>query len=98
MTPRDRVIRREELASFLREVEKDRVAVEHGRVTVDDRRSLRVGIDRQESRRELLPLPGVDRYQLIIKTRFLKEQGDLRRVGRGVIIEFDHRAPPFAEA
>ena len=56
------VFSRQEPAGLLGEVEQDGVAVEHGGVAVDDRRHLAVRVDRQERRRVLLALAGVDRH------------------------------------
>ena len=81
---------RQELAGLLGEIEQDRVAVEDGRVAVDDRRHLGVGIDRQELRRVLLALAGVDRHQLVGQRHLLQAERDLGRVRREVVVELDH--------
>src|ERR1700729_2520587 len=56
-------LRRQELAGLLGEIEQDRVGVEHGDVTVNDRRYLRVGIDRKKFRSVLIALAGIDRMR-----------------------------------
>ena len=58
----------QELAGFLGEVEQDRVAVEHDRVTVDDCGHLGVRIDRQILRLMLLTFTRVDRDRVVRKS------------------------------
>ena len=83
---------------FSAEVEQDRVAVEDRGVAVDDGRDLGVGIDGEEGRRVLLALARVDGNELVGQAHFLQAQGHFSRVGREVVIEFDHDVGPAVAA
>jgi putative transposase len=72
------------------EIEQDRVAVEHDRITVDDGGHLGVRIDRQILRLMLLAFTRVDRNRLVGKSGFLEEERHLGRVGRAAVIELQH--------
>lgn len=85
---------RQELAGFLGEIQQNRVAVEHDRVAVGDRRRLRVRIDRLVRIAVLLALAGIDGHELVRHAGLLEEQRDLGRVRRRVIEEAEHRLGP----
>ena len=82
--------RRQELAGLLRQVQQDRVAVEHGRRAVHDHRHLGVRVQRRERRQVLLALARVDRDGLVGQGGLFEEERDLHRVGGEGVVELEH--------
>ena len=83
----------QELATFLGQVQQDRVAVEERDVAVDESRHLAVGIDGPERRGVLLAGLGVDGDGRVGQARLLEEQGDLHGIRCGVEIELHGVSP-----
>ncbi|MNF63029.1 hypothetical protein D3C84_447200 [compost metagenome] len=79
---------RQEALMFLREVQQDRLGVEHGGVAIDQRWHFGVRVDRQEGWLVLLALEGVDADQFVRRLQFFEQQGDFHRVWRRVEKEF----------
>jgi hypothetical protein len=65
---------------------------------VHDRRDLVVGRDLQELGIELVALADVDRLDRVLESRLLEEHRDLVAVGRGPVVEVDHRGISEAKA
>jgi len=81
---------RQEVPGLLGEVEKDRVAVEHGGVAVCDHWNLGVRVERRESRRVLFALARVHGYCLVRQATFPQEQRHLHGVRRERVVELQH--------
>jgi len=83
-------VRREKLARLLREIQQDRIAVEHHGLAIYDHRDLGIGVEGLECGIVLLALAGVDRQHFVLESGLFEEKGNLHRVGGGGVIEPDH--------
>ena len=73
---------------FVCQVQQDRLRVEYRGVAIDQGRHLGVRVDRQESRKVLFALEGIDADQFIRRLQFFEQQGDFHRIRRRVEKEF----------
>src|SRR5690348_559888 len=94
-------IGRDELAGLAREVNEDRAGFEHAerctaahRMMIHDRRHLVVGRDGKVIGLELVALADVHRPDRVRQPGLFEEQRDLVSVGRGPVVEVDHRKIP----
>jgi hypothetical protein len=90
---------RQELAGPLGEIKQDRAGLEDahgraaaGRILVEHRRHAVVGRDAEKIGLELLAFADVDAVKLVRKSGFLEKHRHFVAVGRGPIVELDHRA------
>ncbi|MNR16710.1 hypothetical protein D3C85_1333290 [compost metagenome] len=89
---------RDETAGLLGEIEQDGAGLEQRqrraaicRLVVDNGGDAIVRRDLQEVRLELFVLADIDRVDAIGQSGLLEEQADLVAVGRGPVVQVDHR-------
>jgi hypothetical protein len=95
-------IARQELTRLLGEIEQHGAGLEHrdrlaaaGRCAIDQRRNAVVRGDGEEFRLELLALADIHRHDVVGQPGLLEEDRDLVPIGRGPIVEVDHRHVPL---
>ena len=74
----------------VRQIHQNGVAIKHGRLTILERRQLRIRVNSQKVRTKLLAFACVHRYGIKRQTQLLKQQCDLHGVGGCVVIESQH--------
>ena len=98
----ERDVLRQEGAELLRQIEQDRAGFEHAdrlrSAAVQQRRDLRVRVDRHEAAAELIALADVDQPGVVLgagmaqREQFLEHDRDLHAVGRAERIELQRVA------